>query len=176
MSYDPSAHDKIVQGMANTLWWLVWADIAEENGVKLSGKRIDLEAPPTPQKAFMLAERWLGYVEGYNKTQWGMLLYSAWKCDKEAGTKAGTHGFNPEKETLDFSDYQGEYAERFGECLAYGVGGHGVSWRDDHAAVKIFGYEKEFEIPLIDCGESHNELYDDAFLSLEIEWLEVENG
>lgn len=160
-SYDGSVHDKVVQGMANMLWWMAWADIVEDNNISLSGKQIEREAPPTPQKAFMLAERWLGHIECENKMSWSCMLAAAWDADRRANT-AKIHGFSWDREV----DYQGKYAERFGECLAFGVGGHGVSWEDDHASFTLGLDDKDFEIPLLDCGESQHELEDDALRSI----------
>jgi hypothetical protein len=152
--YDSSIHDAPVRGMANMLWWLAWADAAEERGVNLSGKSVERMAPPTPAKAFMLAERYLGMIEQANNTSWEVCFFKAWVADhlRDREQNKDVADFVPGQMEPSGEDYGGEFAEEFGQFLAYMLIGSGQDWFDDHAEFTLNG-GREFEVPHLDSGE-----------------------
>jgi hypothetical protein len=155
--------------MANMLWWNVWADVVEEAGVSLSGQVVSRIAPPTPAAAYALAERYMGRIEEHNKLNWPACMAAAWKADytRTCINHPDIDLGKPEPEPV---DYWGEYAESFGEMLAYMVTGSGVSWYDDHATFtigsEIMGGVREFEVPDFDSGWARAELEGYALASI----------
>ena len=115
--YDESIEGTIAEGCAGILWGLAWADHAEETDCcSLSGRQIEDHMPAIGEMAFYEAGQIIGALEqasGYNI----LALFSIALRDD---------GLNPE------TAFE-KYAERFGNCLAYGALGHGVAWSDDHA-------------------------------------------
>ena len=130
--------DEIIAGMANVLWWMVWADVQDASpvGQNLAGAQIDQLAPPAPQEAVSLATKWVSEIE----TKYGHSIETILLCAAHA----------------DKCRPSPTYCERFGECLAYCVSGAGVSWEDDHEPFNVYGMV--FDCPFLDCGESHSEL------------------
>jgi hypothetical protein len=116
--------DAFVRGMATIFWGLAWADHADKHGcTNLSGCKVGDYMPEIPERAWRMAERAAGYIEGVNDQAIYLLFVSALEAD---GHGEVTH-----------EDYHGDLAERFGECLAYAYLGHGVSWFDNHAKFPI---------------------------------------
>ena len=108
--------DKIVEGCAEILWGLAWADHAEETDcTQMSGCEITSIMPDIGLHAYVEAGRIIGAVEQASGMGAHALL---WKCLR-------ADGLDPEK-------CAPEYMGRFGNCLAYMASGHGVSWYDDH--------------------------------------------
>ena len=122
----PTDRDPIIRGIATILWASTWADhVAEVRCRSLSGCEITQVMPSIDEAAFRLAHRVAGRIEQVNYNL-PSLCAAAWRADGNSDTDD-----SPDD----------EFAERFGECLAYMAQGAGVSWFDDH---------KEFplEVPL----------------------------
>lgn len=143
--YDSSHHDTCVKGMACVLWGSAWADHVEGHRCRrLSGMKIEEVMPPIPPEAYAMAERILGHIEQANGMSWPRLLAQAWKADCKAEKFEEDADYIFKDADYRSLSYHGEYASRFGECLAYAAMGAGVSWEDDHAHFPL-------EVPL--CGE-----------------------
>lgn len=109
--------DKIINGAAEMLWALAWADHAEDTGcTDLSGCEITTIMPDVGLSAFIEAGRVIGATEHQSHANIHALLWMCLRAD----------GLDPEACADDYMD-------RLGGCLAYMALGHGVSWFDDHA-------------------------------------------
>lgn len=123
----------IVEGCASILWAMAWADHAYETGCySLSGCEITEHMPPIPDEAYLHAAKIVGMYEQASGLDIHALLWACLTAD----------GIDAEEEWED-------YAERFGQCLAFMATGTGVSWFDDHAK-----YEKMPRVyaDSLDCG------------------------
>lgn len=126
---------EIVQGMAEIFWGDAWATWMEENGRsgELSGKEITEIMPPIPDRVYNFCYRMLGRIEELNNNDEFILLSMAVGADYNAGNLKS------------ITPLPKEYTYSFGNYLAHGCLGSGVSWFDDHAEFPIkFPYTESY--------------------------------
>lgn len=119
--------DTIIEGCAEILWALAWADhVDSADCCSLSGCDICEVMPPVGEQATREAYRICGRVEQAAGVSLWPLLCSALRADSPGMTV---------EESIEVMD---ESANRFGNCIAYMALGHGVSWFDDRAKCAAF--------------------------------------
>ncbi len=118
----------VINGMAEILWGLSWADHVEEARCRsLSGVRIEKVMPPIPERVFRICEWVADQIETANNNR---------SIDALLHDAAWVDGLC--EDPKDIWKYLTEpYAERFGNCLTYMAMKAGVSWFDDHARFNL---------------------------------------
>ncbi len=110
-----SVKSEVIEGAAEILWAVNWADHAEEHGcTRLSGTQIESVMPSIPKEAYALAKKVIAGFERANGVTIDKLFERAIAADKAEG-----------QDTPD--------PLAFGNDLAHMSMGSGVSWFDDHA-------------------------------------------
>lgn len=142
-----TTRETIRQGIADLTWWMQWSDHVEEHRCcNLSGCEISELAPETPPEYSAAAEIALAKVEA-KLSQCAALQQAVRAALGHADTDQATEVRTSQVcgallaaavADGDASLYDDqEYAQRFGQCIAYALCGAGVSWSDDHAEIPL---------------------------------------
>lgn len=139
--------DEIVNGIAQILWALAWADHVEETDCQsLSGCQIEDHMPEIAPAAYAQAWYIAGRVNECSGCNLWSLLYACLRAD----------GIDMDGDNA--REIAQQHAERFGNCIAYEALGHGVSWFDDHAPCdkyKVPGVYIDLEIEASEACPNH---------------------